>query len=101
MTAVTASGNYWFGVFELQPEERRLYAHGAEVRLGAHAFDLLVALVERSGHLVTKDELLERVWGKVIVAENTLHAHISGLRKALGSQGSRPCLDAVTGLPWK
>jgi non-specific serine/threonine protein kinase len=62
-----------------------LLAAGFPVRVGPHAFDLLIALVERSGRLVTKDELLERVWPKVIVEENTLQAHISALRKILGS----------------
>ena len=56
------------------------------MHLRPHAFDLLVALVERSGHLVTKDELLARVWGKVIVEENTLQAHVSALRKVLGAE---------------
>ena len=77
---------YRFGVFELQPAERRLLAGGGDVHLGAHAFDLLVALVERSGHLVTKDELLKQVWDKVIVEENTLQVHVSTLRKVLGAQ---------------
>jgi DNA-binding winged helix-turn-helix (wHTH) protein len=56
-----ASVCYRFGRFELQPDERRLLAAGSPVRVGPHAFDLLTALVERSGRLVTKDELLERV----------------------------------------
>src|SRR6266436_3078016 len=80
-----ASVGYRFGRFELQPDERRLLAAGFPVRVGPHAFDLLIALVERSGRLVTKDELLERVWPKVIVEENTLQAHMSALRKILGS----------------
>jgi non-specific serine/threonine protein kinase len=84
VTATVASVAYRFGRFELQPDDRRLLASGAPVPLRPNAFDLLVALVERSGHLVTKDELLERVWGKVIVEENTLQSHISSLRKVLG-----------------
>ena len=83
MTA-NPSGNYGFGRFELQPDERRLLAEGAPVRVGRHAFDLLIALVERSGHLVTKDELFDRVWPKLVVEENTLQAHVSALRKILG-----------------
>src|SRR6266478_7442215 len=81
-----ASVCYRFGRFELQPDERRLLAAGAPVRVGPHAFDLLIALIERSGHLVTKDELLERVWPKVIVEENTLQAQVSALRKILGRE---------------
>jgi len=81
-----AAPRYRFGAFELQPAERRLVAGSGDVHLGAHAFDLLVALVERSGHLVTKDRLLEQVWGKVVVEENTLQVHISTLRKVLGAE---------------
>ncbi len=84
MTAPPASLRYRFGRFELQPNKRRLLASGAPVDVGARAFDLLVVLVERDGHLVTKDELLERVWPKVIVEENTLQAQVSALRRILG-----------------
>ena len=62
-----------------------MLASGAPVHVGPHAFDLLVALVERSGYLVSKDELLQRVWGKVVVEENTLQVHVSALRKVLGA----------------
>ncbi len=85
VTAPGASVRYRFGRFELQPDERRLLAAGTPVHLGPHALDLLTALALRSGYLVTKDELLQRVWGKVVVAENTLQAHISALRKVLGA----------------
>ena len=86
MTAPSAAVRYHFGHFELQPDERRLLAMEAPVHLGAHAFDVLVALVERSGYLVGKEDLLRRVWGRVVVAENTLQVHISTLRKVLGPQ---------------
>ena len=61
------------------------------MHLRPRALDLLIALVER-GHLVTKDELLPQVWGKVIVEENTLQAHVSALRKVLGA-------DAIATVP--
>ena len=76
--------SYCFDRFELQPDERRLLVGGAPVALGARAFDLLLALVERAGQLVTKDALLERVWPKLVVEENNLQVHISTLRKLLG-----------------
>jgi len=85
VTAPGAQVRYRFGPFELQPDERRLLATGTPVHLGSHALDVLVALIERSGLLVSKDELLQRVWGKVIVADNTLQVHISALRKVLGA----------------
>jgi DNA-binding winged helix-turn-helix (wHTH) protein len=86
MAATPSPLRYRFGRFELQPDKRRLLAAGAPVDVGSRAFDLLVVLVERDGHLVTKDELLERVWPKAIVEENTLQAQVSALRKILGPE---------------
>jgi non-specific serine/threonine protein kinase len=84
LTTIAASFRYRFGLFELQPDERRLLNSGRPVHLGPHAFDVLIVLVEQAGRLVRKDELLERVWPRVVVEENTLQAHISALRKILG-----------------
>ena len=61
MSPAGPSVRYRFGPFELQPDERRLLKGGTPVAMRPHAFDLLVVLVERAGHLVTKDELLKRV----------------------------------------
>ena len=85
MTPAASPVCYRFGRFELQVHERRLLAAGAPVAASPRAFDLLVALVDRAGHLVTKDELFERVWRNVVVEENTLVAQISALRKILGA----------------
>ena len=75
-----------FAGFELLPTERRLLRGDASVHLGGNSFDVLVALVERAGQLVTKEQLLSIVWGKVVVEENTLQQHVAALRKALGSK---------------
>jgi len=80
---------YRFGPFELQPDNRRLLKDGATISLRPRAFDLLAALVERAGHLVTKDELLDQVWPKMVVEEAALHVQVSALRKVLGA-------DAIT-----
>ena len=64
---------YRFGPFELQPDNRRLLKDDATIALRPRTFDLLVALIERAGHLVTKDELLDRVWSKMVVEEAALH----------------------------
>src|SRR6266516_5582041 len=77
--------HYRFGSFELQPNKRRLLKEGATISLRPRAFDLLVALVDRAGHLVTKDELLDRVWPKLVVEEAALHVQVSALRKVLGA----------------
>ncbi len=75
---------YRFGRFIVQPRERRLLADGAPVTAGPRAFDVLLALVERAGALVAKEELLERVWPGLVVEENNLQVQVSTLRKLIG-----------------
>jgi predicted ATPase len=75
---------YRFGRFTLDPASRELSAEGTPVPLGATDFRLLLTLIEHAGSVVTKDELMSRVWGKASVGDNTLHVHITALRKALG-----------------
>jgi predicted ATPase/DNA-binding winged helix-turn-helix (wHTH) protein len=72
-----------FDHFELDLAERRLLRDGEFVPLGAKAFDLLAALVQRSGRLVTKNELLDLVWPGMVVEENNIAAQVVALRKAL------------------
>jgi predicted ATPase/DNA-binding winged helix-turn-helix (wHTH) protein len=73
-----------FGGFELQPGERRLLVDGQPAAVGPRAFDVLMVLVERGGKLVTKSELLDRVWPNLVVEENNLQVQVSALRKILG-----------------
>ncbi|HEY3637105.1 MAG TPA: winged helix-turn-helix domain-containing protein [Rhizomicrobium sp.] len=75
---------YRFGRFTLDPANRQLRAEGAPIALGSTDFRILMTLVERAGSLVSKDELMSRVWGRSIVGDNTLQVHITALRKALG-----------------
>lgn len=72
-----------FDRYELQLRERCLLRDGHEVPLRAKAFDVLVALVQRAGRLVTKNELLEVAWPGLVVEENNVAAQIVALRKAL------------------
>jgi DNA-binding winged helix-turn-helix (wHTH) protein len=72
---------YEFGPFHLDPAERLLLRGEQPVQLTPKAFDTLVALVERSGHLVEKEELMGRVWEGSYVEENNLDKSISALRK--------------------
>ncbi|HEV2861036.1 MAG TPA: winged helix-turn-helix domain-containing protein [Pyrinomonadaceae bacterium] len=75
---------YEFGPFRLDVTERRL-RRGPEVKpLADKSFEVLVALLERRGSLISKDELMERVWPDAVVEENQLASNISLLRKALG-----------------
>jgi DNA-binding winged helix-turn-helix (wHTH) protein/TolB-like protein/Tfp pilus assembly protein PilF len=77
------SAVYRFGLFLLVPSERMLLYDGEPVALAGKAFDLLVALVSQAGHLMTKDELLRRVWPGLVVEEVNLSVNISAIRKAL------------------
>ena len=76
-----------FGNFLLDDHERVLLHDGHTVTLTQKAFDLLVVLVRNSGHLITKDELLNEVWPDAVVAEVNLSVNISALRKVLGEDG--------------
>lgn len=78
---------------EVRPDERRLLVQGRPVALGARAFDLLLALIEHRERVVSKEELLERVWPGVEVEENNLTVQVSSLRKVLGAGA----ISTVTG----
>jgi len=73
-----------FGRFQMLPRRRELIANGVPVKLGTRAFDVLSVLVEADGSLVTKEELLSRVWPGIHVSEENLKVQILALRKTLG-----------------
>jgi predicted ATPase/DNA-binding winged helix-turn-helix (wHTH) protein len=75
-----------FGRAEVRPSERQLLVDGRPVGLGARAFDVLLALLERRDRIVAKNELLDSVRPGLVVEENNLQVQISSLRKALGPQ---------------
>src|SRR6202163_76538 len=74
-----------FGRFSVLPHRRELLAEGQALELGGRAFDVLMALIEASGAVVSKDALMERVWPHRVVEENSLQAQISALRRAFGA----------------
>jgi non-specific serine/threonine protein kinase len=75
---------YEFGGWAVDLARRELRALGVPVPLGRRAFQIFAVLIQSAGQLVTKDELMARVWPGAIVEENTLEVHISAVRKALG-----------------
>ena len=75
---------YEFGPFRLIPEERQLLRDHQPVQLTPKSFDLLVVLVENSGHLIEKGELLKQIWPDSFVEEANLSVNMSALRRALG-----------------
>jgi predicted ATPase/DNA-binding winged helix-turn-helix (wHTH) protein len=78
------TGTYAFDRCQVRPTERQLLVDGQPAALGARAFDLLVALIERRDRVVTKAELFEAVWPGLVVEENNLQVQVSSLRKLLG-----------------
>jgi DNA-binding winged helix-turn-helix (wHTH) protein len=86
----TNSEVFHFDEFTLDVRERRLMRGTEAVRLPPKAYDVLVALVQQRGRLVTKDELLKRLWPKSFVEEGSLNVYVSALRKALGEDARRP-----------
>ena len=73
-----------FDTFRVDVEERRLTRNGKTVNLTSKVFDILLALVEKSGGTVGKDELMQTIWEDTFVEEGNLNRHISTLRKLLG-----------------
>lgn len=80
----TADATLEFGRFRVLLRERRLVSDGVPIEVGTRALDLLLVLLEADGSLVTKDELMSRVWPGIVVAEENLKGQICALRKALG-----------------
>lgn len=87
-----------FGPFRLLPARQLLLKGDARVRVGNRALEILTALVERPGELVTKQELMARAWPRMVVEESNLKVQITALRKVLG-EGPRDqrYLTTVTG----
>lgn len=88
--SVKRQQSYRFDSFQLDAANRQLRRDGEIVPLPAKAFDLLLALVENQGRLVSKDELFHLVWHDQIVEESNLTVHISAIRKALGETKKQP-----------
>lgn len=76
-----------FGPFRLFPSERRLVLDDKDVILGSRALDILIVLLEQAGTVVTKKELISRVWPGLSIEEGSLRVHIAGLRKTLKNEG--------------
>jgi Tol biopolymer transport system component/DNA-binding winged helix-turn-helix (wHTH) protein len=83
MVDQTVDSCYRFGPFVFDPQRLRLWCNDETIQLPHKAFDVLAMLLERHGEVVTKDELLARVWPHIVVEENNLPRQISTLRKAL------------------
>ena len=90
-----------FGPFCLHPHHRRLFQDSEPLQVGSRALEILIALTERVGELVTKDELIARAWSNATVEESNLRVQVALLRKVLGDTQtvraiSPPSLVAAT-----
>ena len=74
---------------EIEPGARRIRKNGRDVPLEPRAFDLLVLLASNPGRVLTKDELLDRVWADRVVSEGTLYRAVRLVRQVFGSEGER------------
>jgi len=81
---------YEFGPFRLDPLERSLSRYGQPLSLSPQLFGLLLLFVENASHLLSKDELRNKVWGQAHVSEDALKVIVGNLRKALGNGRNGP-----------
>lgn len=94
----SAAPRLQFGPFELLAARKMLLEEGRPVRLGGRAIDILIALTERAGDLVTKDELTARAWPDAVVDDANLRVHVAAVRKVLGDgQGGARYIVNVSG----
>jgi len=90
--------SYSFGPFILVPERQSLTKAGATVRIGSRALEILAALVERPGELVSKTQLVSRAWPNTFVEESNLKVTVAALRRALGdAPGDAQYIATISG----
>ena len=83
---------FQFGEQSIDTDRRELRCAGELVAVGPQVFDLLVYLIRNRDRVVTKDDLLEGVWGGRIVSESTLGSRINAARRAIGDSGAKQSL---------
>jgi DNA-binding response OmpR family regulator len=83
-----------FRRFSVMPRDRKFLVDGSVVEIGSRAFDLLVVLIEARGAMVGKEEIMGRVWPRMLVDEANLRVQMSLLRKLLGEDG-----DIIKNIP--
>ena len=85
-----SAASHRFGKFTLDTRDRRLSRDGREIYLRPKTYDTLLYLLERPRHLVTKEELLDAIWGDAEVTENALTRCVKEVRAALGDEVHNP-----------
>jgi DNA-binding winged helix-turn-helix (wHTH) protein len=93
--ASEATAGVAFGRFRVFPYRRELFADGQPIKIGGRAFDVLMALIEARGAVISKRALMAHVWPDQVVEENNLQYQISALRAAFGAE--RDLIRTVSG----
>ena len=91
--------SYEFGPFRVDARERRLLRNGEVVPLRPKVFDVLLVLVQNSGHILSKDEVMKLVWPNTAVEEGNIARNISTLRNALGEHSREH--QYIETVPWR
>jgi DNA-binding winged helix-turn-helix (wHTH) protein len=82
--------SFLFGPYVLKPERQSLMRNGIRVRIGGRALDILTALVECPGTILSKRELLSRAWPNLSVEDSNLKVTVASLRRIFGEQPEVP-----------
>src|SRR5882672_5699628 len=91
--------SYEFGPFRVDERERQLLRDGQVVRLRPRVFDILLVLVQNSGHILSKDEVMKLVWSDTTVEEGNIARNISTLRNVLGERPRDH--QYIETIPWR
>ncbi|MCA1608047.1 MAG: transcriptional regulator, partial [Acidobacteria bacterium] len=96
MAKACKNGGFAFGEFRLDPEKKMLYRGEDEILLPPKVVETLIVLVENRGEIVSKAELMDKVWSDSIVEESNLAQHLYLLRKTLGElSNGRPVIETL------
>ena len=96
MAKASKHRGYAFGAFRLDRDKRMLYRDETEISLPPKVVETLIVLVENQGEIVSKAELMERVWADSVVEESNLSQHLYLLRRTLGDAGNgRPVIETL------
>jgi predicted ATPase/DNA-binding winged helix-turn-helix (wHTH) protein len=99
MTALTISRTVRFLDFEFFPQRRRLERQGEPVGLSSRALDILRVLTDHPGEVVSKQDLLDRVWPHAVVDEGSIRFHMVALRRALGERDGDAAAQVIVTVP--
>src|SRR3954465_5328933 len=86
-----------FGPFRLRPTERQLERDGDALKIGSRALEILIMLVEHAPEVVSKQDLIARAWGNLVVDDGSLRVNVAALRRTLG--GAESGARYVTNVP--